>query len=87
MEIDGFTNLKDGSHPGQPKTVATKANIAAVAGLIKLDTGPTEKILLIVFAYQPGSAHKMLTRQLSAQCAPSLDLRTIRFTRMRMPIF
>ena len=25
---DGFTNLKDGSHPGQHKTVATKANIA-----------------------------------------------------------
>ena len=28
---DGFTNLKDGSHPDQPKTVVTKTNIAAVA--------------------------------------------------------
>ena len=32
---DGFTNLKDGSRPGQPKTVVTNVNIAAVAGLIK----------------------------------------------------
>ena len=32
---DGFTNLKDGYRPGQPKTVVTNANIAAVAGLIK----------------------------------------------------
>ena len=30
---DGFTNLTDGSRPGQPKNVATNANIAAVAGL------------------------------------------------------
>ena len=29
---DGFTSLKDGSRPGQPKTVATNANIADVAG-------------------------------------------------------
>ena len=26
---DGFTNLNDGSRPGQPKNVATDANIAA----------------------------------------------------------
>ena len=32
---DGFTNLEDGSRSGQPKTVITNANIAAVAGLIK----------------------------------------------------
>ena len=30
---DGFTNLKDGSRPGHPKTVVTNANITAVAGL------------------------------------------------------
>ena len=34
---DGFTNLKDGFHPNQPKTVVNKTNIAAVAGLIKQD--------------------------------------------------
>ena len=34
---DCFTNLKDGSHPGQPKMVVANANIAAVAGLIKQD--------------------------------------------------
>ena len=34
---DGFTNLKDGSRPGQPKSVVTNTNIAAVAGLIKRD--------------------------------------------------
>ena len=30
----GFTNPKYGSHPGQPKTVVTDANMVAVAGLI-----------------------------------------------------
>ena len=40
---DGFTNLKDGSRPGQPKTVITNANIAAVAGLIKREARPTAK--------------------------------------------
>ena len=29
---DGFTNLKDGSRPGQHKTVVIIANIAVVAG-------------------------------------------------------
>ena len=27
---DGFTNHKDGSHPGQPKTIVTNVNIAAL---------------------------------------------------------
>ena len=40
---DGFTSLKDGSHPGQPETVHTNANIAAVAGLIKGDARLTVK--------------------------------------------
>ena len=40
---DGFSGLKDGLCPGQPKTVDTNANIAAVAGLIKQDTRLTVK--------------------------------------------
>ena len=48
---DAFTNLKDGVRPGQPKTVVTNANIAAVAGLIKRDARLSVKILLIVLAY------------------------------------
>ena len=32
---DGFTSLKDSSHPGHPKTIATMVNIAAAADLIK----------------------------------------------------
>ena len=32
-----FTNYKDGSPPGQPKTIVTNVNIAAVAGLTKRD--------------------------------------------------
>ena len=31
---DGFSNLKDDSHPGQPKVVFTNANIASLASLI-----------------------------------------------------
>ena len=30
---DGFTNNKDGSSPGQPKTIVTNVDTAAVAGL------------------------------------------------------
>ena len=46
-----LTNRKDGSRPGQPKTVVTNASIAAVAGLIKRDASFTVKIFLIVLAY------------------------------------
>ena len=35
---DGLANFQDDSSPGQPKTVATNANIAAVTCLIKQDT-------------------------------------------------
>ena len=38
---DGFSNLKDDSHPGQPKVVFTNANIASLASLIKRDTRVT----------------------------------------------
>ena len=31
------TDLKDEPHPGQPKQAATKANIAAVADMVKQD--------------------------------------------------
>ena len=34
---DGFTNLKDGFRPGQPKTIVTNVNIAVVVGLVKRD--------------------------------------------------
>ena len=40
---DGFTNLKDGSRPGQLKTVITNANTAALLGLIKRDANFTVK--------------------------------------------
>ena len=39
-----FTNQKDGSHPGKPKTITINANITAVTGLIKLDARITCKI-------------------------------------------
>ena len=58
---DGFTNLKDGSHPGQPKTVVTKTNIAAVAGLIKLDVKLTVKYIAHSVGISSGSAHDILT--------------------------
>ena len=38
-----FTNPKDGSPPGQSKTVVINANSAAVAYLIKRDTRHIEK--------------------------------------------
>ena len=51
---DGFTNHKDGSRPGQPKTIVTNANIAAVAGRLNETPGLHWKILLIVLAYYRG---------------------------------
>ena len=58
---DGFTNLKDGSHPDQPKTVATNANAAAVAGLIKQDARFTVKNIAHSVGISSGPAHKILT--------------------------
>ena len=60
---DGFTNLKDGSRPGQPKTVLTNANIAAVAGLIKRDASFTVKTIAKCVGISSGSVHKILTQQ------------------------
>ena len=72
---DGFTNLKDGCRPGQPKTVVTNANIAAAAGLIKRDITLTVKYIAYSVGISPGSANKILThqlkiRQVGARCAP-----------------
>ena len=61
---DGITKLKDGSRPGQSKTVVTNANIAAVTGLIKRDTRFTEKNVVHGVGMSLGSAHKISTRQL-----------------------
>ena len=33
---DGFTNFRDGFHPGHPKTIVTNVNTASVVGLIDL---------------------------------------------------
>ena len=61
---DGFTNPKDGSRPGQPKTVVTNyANIAAVAGLIKRDASFTVKNIAHSVCISSGLAHKNLTQQ------------------------
>ena len=78
---DGFTILKGGSRPGQPKNVVTNANIAAVTGLIKGDARLTVKNIAHSVCISSGSAHKMLTQQLKlrtvcARCTPSLDQRT-----------
>ena len=35
---EGKADLKDAPRPGKPKSAATKANVAAVADLIKYDT-------------------------------------------------
>ena len=40
-----FTNHKDGSHPGQPKTIVTNVKIAAVAGLTKREARLTLKTI------------------------------------------
>ena len=66
---DGFTNFKDGSRPGQPKTVVTKlnANIAAATGLIKRDTKLTVKNIAHNIGIPSGSAHKILTQQLKVR--------------------
>ena len=57
-----FTNFKDGSRPGQPKTVVTNAYIAAVAGMNKRDARLTMKSIAHSVCISSGSAHKNLTR-------------------------
>ena len=52
------------SHPGQPKSVVTIANIAAVAGLIKEDAKLTVKNIAHSVGISLVSAHKILTQQL-----------------------
>ena len=58
---DGFTNLKDGFRPGQPKTVVTNVtnvNIAVVVGLIKRDDARlTVKNIAHSVDISSGSAH------------------------------
>ena len=80
---DGFTNFKDGFHPGHPKTIVTNVNTASVVGLIDLQW----KLLLIVLTY-----HKILTqplklRKVCARCDPIAWLKNKKVTSMKMPIF
>ena len=89
---DGFTSHKDDSRPGQPKTVVTNANIAAVAGLIKRDTRLTVKNITHMVGISSGSAYKILTQQLKlrtecAPCAPIAWPTNKKATCMKMPIF
>ena len=58
---DGFTNQKDGSRPGPPKTIVTNAYIAAVAGLIKRDASVALQNIAYKIGILSGSAHKILT--------------------------
>ena len=72
---NGFTNHKDSSRLGQPKTVETNSNIAAVAGLIKRDVKLTLKNIAHSVGILSRSAHKILTQQLKlrkvcGRCAP-----------------
>ena len=60
---DGFTNHKDGSHPGQPKTIITNVNMAAVASLSKRDYRLTLKNIAHSVGILLESAHKILTQQ------------------------
>ena len=57
-------NHKDGSHPGQPKTIVTNVKIAAVASLTKQDGYLTLKNIAHSIAILLGSAPKILTQQL-----------------------
>ena len=64
---DAFTYLKDGSRPGQPKTVATNANIVPVAGLIKRDIRLSVKYIAHSVGISSCSAHDILTQQLKLE--------------------
>ena len=68
---DGFTKLTDGFRPGQPKTVVTNANIAAVAGLLKRGARLTVKNIAHSVGISLGSTHTILTSQLKLikQCS------------------
>ena len=60
---DCFTNLKNGSRPGQLITVVTIVNVAAVLALIKRDASFTVKNNVYSVGISSGSAHKNLTQQ------------------------
>ena len=66
---DGFTNFRDGSRPGQPKTGVTNAYIAAVAGLNKRDARLTVKSISHSVCISSGSAHKNLTQSKNCLCS------------------
>ena len=55
---DVFTNHKDGSPPGQSKTVVINANSAAVAGLIKRDARLILKTIAHIVGILSGLANK-----------------------------
>ena len=78
---DGFTNLDDGSHPGQPRIAVNNAYITAVVGLIKRVARLTVKNIAHSVGTLSGSAQNFLTLQLKlrtvcAWCPLSLDYRT-----------
>ena len=54
----------ESSRPGQPKTVVTNANNAAVAGLIKRYARLAVKHIAHSIGISSGSAHRILTQQL-----------------------
>ena len=64
---DGFTNLKDGARPGQPKTGVTNAYIADVTGLIQQDARLTVKNIA---HYAGRSSQQLKFRKVCARCAP-----------------
>ena len=55
--------FQDGSRPGQPKTIVTNVNIAAVAVLTKRDARLTLKNIALSVDILSGSTHKILTQQ------------------------
>ena len=59
-----FNDLKDEPRPGQPRKAATKANVAAVADMVKQDARFTVKEIAHSVGVSSGTVHKILTQEL-----------------------
>ena len=60
----GKTDLKDEHRPSHPRKAATKANVAAVADMVKQDARFTVKEIADSAGVSSGTVHKILTREL-----------------------
>ena len=85
----GKTDLKEEPRPGQPRKAVTKADVAAVADMVKQDARFTVKEIADSAGVSSGTVHKILTQELKlrkvcARWVPHLFTKEQKTTRVKM---